>query len=132
MRRSVTISTSLIAALALLLAGLLGTTAEAQTADGKPMRNLHDAIVKKHGKLFFKGRVDPGHGPVVVQKKECAKPHCTWHRFKQVRSHGPREKWSVRVFAPRRGNWYWRAYVKPYGGYAKSWSHVWKTYTTRV
>lgn len=129
MRRTVTI---LIAALALLLAGLLGSaTAGAQTAGGKPVRDLHDAIVKTHGKLFFKGRVEPGHGPVYVQKKDCAQSRCKWHNFKKVSTHGPREKWSVRVYAPKHGNWYWRGYVKSYGGYAKSWTHVWKTYVTR-
>ena len=129
MRRTLT---TLLAALALMLAGLLGpATATAQTAGDKPMRNLHDAIVKKHGKLFFQGRVDPGHGPVYIQKKDCAKKRCKWHNFQKVRTHGAKEKWSVRVYAPKHGNWYWRGYVKASGNYAKSWTHVWKTYTRR-
>jgi hypothetical protein len=129
MRRTLT---TLLAALALMLAGLLGpATATAQTAGEKPMRNLHDAIVKKHGKLFFQGRVDPGHGPVHIQKKDCANQRCKWHNYKVVRTHGAKEKWSVRVYAPKHGNWYWRGYVKASGNYAKSWTHVWKTYTRR-
>ncbi|MCW2772823.1 MAG: hypothetical protein JWN91_1149, partial [Nocardioides sp.] len=36
---------------------------------------------------------------------------------------------SVHLPAPRHGNWYWRGYVKAYGGYAKSWTGKWKTYT---
>lgn len=94
-----------------------------------PRRDLHDAIVKKHGKLYFKGRVDPGHGPVIVQKKSCAAKHCAWKKYKVVPTHGPKERWQVRVFAPRHGNWYWRGYVKAYGGYGKSWTGKWKTYT---
>ncbi len=97
----------------------------------KPVRNLHDSIDKRRGKLFFHGRVDPGHGPVVVQKKTCSSSTCTWKPFKKVSTRGPKEKWSVQVYAPQHGNWYWRGYVKAYGGYAKSWTHVYKTYTTR-
>jgi hypothetical protein len=95
----------------------------------QPTRNLHDAIVKKRGKLYFKGRVDPGHGPVVVLKKACAAKRCHWKRFATVKTHGPKEKWSVHVPAPRKGTWYWQGYVKAYGGYAKSYTGKWKTYT---
>jgi hypothetical protein len=123
--------TTLIATVGLLLAGLVGSPTGAQTAGDKPTRSLHDAIVKKHGKLIFQGRVDPGHGPVYVQKKDCRKQRCPWHKFKRVTTHGPKDHWQVRVFAPRHNNWYWRAYVKSYGGYTKSWSHVWKTYVSR-
>ena len=146
--------TTLIASIGLLLTGLAAPVllgpADAATAPTpdvapasgsaailhargtKPTRNLHDSIVKKRGKLYFTGRVDPGHGPVVVQKKTCASKKCTWRAFKKVRTHGPKEKWQVRVFAPRHGNWYWRGYVKAYGGYAKSWTHTYKTYVTRL
>ncbi|WP_133058950.1 MULTISPECIES: hypothetical protein [unclassified Nocardioides] len=105
------------------------STAAHQSMRAKPHRDLHDTIVKKRGKLYFKGRVDPGHGPVVVQKKACASKHCKWKRFTKVATHGPKEKWSVHLPAPRHGNWYWRGYVKAYGGYAKSWTGKWKTYT---
>lgn len=98
----------------------------------KPTRDLHDSIVKKKGRLYFKGRVDPGHGPVVVQKKACSSTKCPWRVYKRVSTHGPKERWQVRVLAPKHGNWYWRGYVKAYGGYAKSWTHVYKTYTTSL
>jgi len=142
MRRTWTI---LMATAALVLAGLMttsvaasvreattdaGVVASSSAGTDKPVRNLHDAIVKRNGKLYFKGRVDPGHGPVVVQKRECMAKRCPWRNFKQVRTQGPKEKWQVRVYAPRHGNWYWRGYVRSYGGYAKSWTHVWKTYVT--
>jgi hypothetical protein len=142
--------TTLIATLGLMVAGLaaplllspasartqsLGASqvgqskAVHQSMRAKPHRDLHDTIVKKRGKLYFKGRVDPGHGPVVVLKKSCAAKHCTWKKFKKVPTHGPKEKWSVRLPAPRKGNWYWQGYVKAYGGYAKSWTGKWKTYS---
>lgn len=102
----------------------------AREAD-KPTRDLHDKIVKRHGRLYFKGRVDPGHGPVVVEKKACSSSKCPWRRYASVSTRGPEERWQVRVYAPKRGNWYWRGYVKASGGYAKSWTHVYKTYVTR-
>ncbi len=147
MRRTLT---TLIATIGLLLAGLaaplLLTPAGATTPSsgaspaghrtaaphmmrGKPRRDLHDSMVKKRGRLYFKGRVDPGHGPVIVQKKACSAPHCRWKKYTLVHTHGPKQRWQVHVPAPRRGNWYWRGYVKAYGGYAKSWTGKWKTYT---
>lgn len=142
--------TTLIATMGLLLTGLAAplllapasattpsagaspvghTNATAPSMRAKPKRDLHDSIVKKRGKLYFKGRVDPGHGPVVVQKKSCAAKHCAWKKFKKVTTHGPKAHWQVHLPAPRHGNWYWRGYVKSYGGYAKSWTGKWKTYT---
>jgi hypothetical protein len=142
--------TTLIAALGLVAAGLTAplllssasastpapaasrvshSTAAQHSERAKPKRNLHDSIVKKRGKLYFKGRVDPGHGPVVVLKKECAAKRCKWKKFKSVKTHGPKNKWSVLVPAPRKGTWYWQGYVKAYGGYAKSYTGKWKTYT---
>ena len=144
MRKSMT---TLIAALGLLLTALatpvLMSPADAATQSTKPTtstqnstvhrtsalpkRNLHAKVVKVRGKLFFKGRVDPGKGPVYVQKKGCLK--CHWKRFKKVRTHGPKSKWSVRIGAPRHGSWYWRAVVPKKGAYGKSISGVWRTYT---
>ena len=66
-----------------------------------------------------------------MQKKECSSSACAWKVFKRVSTRGPKERWQVRVFAPEHGNWYWRGYVKAYGGYATSWTHVYKTYVTR-
>lgn len=147
--RLTALTTSIALSIGGLAAPLLLAPATAQTAPGeaavsrtvaaapaaragdKPVRDLHDSIDKRRGKLFFHGRVSPGHGPVVVQKKTCAKKSCKWKVFKKVPTRGPKEKWEVRVYAPKHGNWYWRGYVKAYGGYAKSWTNVYKTYTTR-
>jgi hypothetical protein len=103
-------------------------TAQPVQRGTRPQRDLHDEMVKKHGKIYFKGRVDPGHGPVIVQKKNCSSPKCHWHKFKKVGTHGPKNRWKVRVYAPRHGSWFWRGYVKAYGGYAKSWTGKWRTY----
>jgi hypothetical protein len=139
MRRTLT---TLLATTALLLGGLAAPVlllrADASPAavgtvahGDKPARHLHDSIVTRHGNLYFKGRVDPGHGPVIVQKKQCLSTKCPWRFFKKVKTHGPQERWQARVYAPKHGNWFWRGYVKGYGGYARSWTHSYKTYTTR-
>lgn len=116
-------------------AGQVATAAvvagESHAREDPPLRHLHGRVVTIHGRLVFKGRVDPGHGPVIVQKKSCSKKTCPWRRFARVTTHGPQERWQVRVYAPRHGNWYWRGYVRAYGGYRRSWTHVWKTYVTR-
>ena len=137
--------TALTASIAMSLGGLTApllvapaharTTAdEAVAAKGeeKPVRDLHDAIAEKPNRLVFHGRVDPGHGPVIVQKKACASSKCAWKIYQRVPTRGPKERWSVQIEAPRHGNWYWRGYVKAYGGYATSWTHVYRTYRTRL
>jgi len=81
-------------------------------------------IVKKNGKLFMIGNVKPPKGKVTIQKAtKCNKQtgHCNFKRFARVPvRHG---RYKVRVYAPKHGNWYWRA-VK---GSAKS--AIWRTYT---
>ena len=106
-------------------------SAPVERGTDQPTRDLHDRIVKRHGRLYFQGRVDPGHGPVIVQKKACSSKDCPWRKFASVKTHGTESRWKVRIYAPKHGNWYWRGYVKASGGYAKSWTHVYKTYTTR-
>ena len=94
------------------------------------MRDLHDEMVKKRGKIFFQGRVDPGHGPVVVQKKACSSPKCPWKKYRVVKTHGDQNRWKVRVYAPRHGSWYWRGYVEARGPYDRSWTGKWRTYVS--
>lgn len=123
--------------IALVVAGglLLGPVAPATTSttgpdrgEPLPQRNLHDTMVKDRGRLFFQGRVDPGHGPVIVQKKKCSSKKCPWRTYRTVQTRGEQDRWKVRVYAPRQGSWYWRGHVKAYGGYAKSWTAKWRTY----
>lgn len=119
-----------LATVGLMLLGSAAHAAPAPEVRGDlPVRDLHDEMVKKRGKIYFQGRVDPGHGPVIVQKKACASAKCPWRTFKKVPTRGPQERWKVRVPAPRKGSFYWRGYVKAYGGYAKSWTGKWRTYS---
>jgi hypothetical protein len=123
-----------IATIGLLITGLTSLTGPADAAPApetrgeQPVRDLHDEMVKKRGKIFFQGRVDPGSGPVIVQKKACSYSKCPWKRYKKVDTHGPQERWKVRVYAPRNGSWFWRGYVKASDGYATSWTGKWRTY----
>ena len=114
---------------ALATAALL-LTALSPAHAGQPVRELHDQMVKKPGRILFQGRVDPGHGPVVIQKKACSSPKCPWRTYKTVQTHGDQHRWQVRVYAPRQGSWYWRGYVDAYGGYARSWTAKWRTYVS--
>lgn len=123
-RRLAALVATLLAAL--LVAGAPLTPRATAGAAELPTRDLHDTIVRTGGKLIFKGRVDPGHGPVVIQKKRCRT--CAWRRYDVVRTTGDAHYWRVRIYAPRHGHWFWRGYVEAYDGYARSWTGVWRTY----
>ena len=98
------------------------------SAKALPRRELHDKVVNAtRQRLIFKGRVDPGHGPVFIERKLCAKG-CAWKRVNKV-STDQDSRWQVRISAPRRGEWFYRGYVKAYGGYALSRTMVWRTYS---
>jgi hypothetical protein len=127
---------ALVTLLAFALIGLVPAAASAATSaspvgDAAHARQAVKAeptigakIVKKKGKLFLVGNVKPGTGKVTIQKAtKCNKQTgtCNFKRFARVSiKHG---RYSVRVYAPKRGNWYWRA-IK---GSAKS--TIWRTYT---
>ncbi|MCW2764985.1 MAG: hypothetical protein JWO11_944 [Nocardioides sp.] len=99
----------------------------AGAARALPHRKMHDKVVQpRRYRLIFKGRVDPGHGPVFVERKNCRR--CRWHRVDKVRTDGT-SRWQVRIYAPRRGEWFYRGYVPAYGGYARSRTGIWRTYT---
>lgn len=101
-------------------------SAAAQARD-LPRRDMNDKVVKnKKGWLIFKGNVDPGwnHKNVKVYKKAGGK----WSLFKKVKTDG-QGRWSVRIYAPRNGNWFWKGIVPKAGGYGKSVTGIWRTYT---
>lgn len=101
--------------------------AHAPVAKRLPHRAMHDKVVSpSRHKLIFKGRVDPGHGPVIIEKRNCK--HCPWHKVDKAKTDS-QSRWSVRIFAPRHGEWFYRGYVIAYGGYAKSKTGIWRTYT---
>lgn len=102
--------------------------ATAPTAHRLPHRDLHDKVVTVDGnKLIFKGRVDPGHGPVIIEKKDC-RTGCPWHKV-DVAKTDAHSRWRVQIYAPHHGSWFWRGYVNAYGGYAKSKTGIWRTWT---
>lgn len=104
-------------------------TASDASSRALPRREMHDKVTQpSRHKLMFSGRVDPGHGPVFIEKKECRKG-CHWKRFAKVKTDRD-SRWKVRIFAPHRGEWFYRGYVKAYGGYALSRTGIWRTYTT--
>jgi hypothetical protein len=103
-------------------------SSQADAGKRLPHRNLHDKVVSpSRHKLVFKGRVDPGHGPVIIEKKNCRKG-CPWHKVDKARTDS-NSRWSIRIFAPHHGEWFYRGYVQAYGGYAKSKTGIWRTYT---
>lgn len=95
-----------------------------------PQRTISSKIVEKRNQLVFKGNVSPGHthSPVFIQKRDCLKKKCDWHKFAKVTTND-NGGFHSRVTAPRRGSDYWRAMVKAHDGYATSYSQVWRTYT---
>lgn len=104
------------------------TTSDA-SAKALPRREMHDKVTQpSRHKLIFSGRVDPGHGPVIIEKRTC-KTGCPWKKVDQVKTDQD-SRWRVRIYAPRRGAWFYRGFVAAYGGYAKSMTGVWRTYTT--
>jgi hypothetical protein len=91
-------------------------------------RDLHDRGVKKSGRNYLLGNVDPGWGgrTIFLQRKTCAK--CAWKGYTTQRTTST-GGWKFRVPAPKHGKWYWRAYVPATTDYLKSSSGVYFTWT---
>ena len=77
----------------------------------KGSRHPHSKGVKSGGRLYYRGNVDPGWGrkPVTIQKKSCKS--CGWRGYKTVRTSST-GGYSVRIYAPYSGRWYFRSVVK--------------------
>jgi hypothetical protein len=91
-------------------------------------RNPGAKVVKSAGKLYFKGNVDPGWARryVTIQKKNCR--GCGWKTYKKALTNRY-GAYQARVYAPRTGYWYWRAYVPASSPtFAAAYSGVWRTY----
>lgn len=109
---------------------LLAAVPPAGAASALPKRTVSSKVVEtKDNRLVFKGNVNPGHArkPVFVQKRDCLKKKCDWHKFKKVRTN-KKGGFHARITAPRKGYDYFRAKVRKHGGYATSYSEVWRTY----
>lgn len=97
-------------------------------AKALPKRNLNDRLVQRNGKLFMRGKVSPAYKKriIVVQRKTCKS--CSWKRVARVRTNS-KSVFIYQMGAPRRGNWFFRAYAPKFNGYGKSWSnYIYKTY----
>jgi hypothetical protein len=127
--RSAVVAVALaLAAAALALPGPAGAApAGASATQALPKRTVTSEVVKVAGKLIFKGKVSPEHAgkAVFIQVKNC-RP-CEWRGYEKVTT-SDASRYRVRIYAPRKGARFWRAKVRAYGGYATSYSGVWKTY----
>jgi hypothetical protein len=89
------------------------------SAKALPKRNLHDKLKEKASGLFIKGNVEPGwnNKNVLIHKATCKT--CAFKRVGKARTNSE-GKWKFRLSAPRKGNWFWKGFVKKAGAYGKS------------
>ncbi|RYP84253.1 hypothetical protein EKO23_16480 [Nocardioides guangzhouensis] len=95
----------------------------------KGSRNPGGRVVTSHGRLYYRGDVNPGWGRkvVTIQKKSCAS--CAWRKYKSVRT-SRNGSYSVRVGAPRRGKWFWRSTVAAASPrFVRGYGNLWTTRT---
>lgn len=121
---------SILAAGALALSPLaLSPVADASTADKLPSRNVTSKVVKVKGHLVFKGHVSDNYNrkQVIIQRATCKPPKCNFKTYTTTKTSAA-GKYDARVGAPAKGSWYFRAKVKASGGFATSYSGVWRTY----
>lgn len=88
------------------------TQSAAKAPSARAGRSIGTKIVKKNGKLIMLGNVKPPKGPVVIQKATSCnvkKGVCNFKFYKSVPVKKGRYK--VRVYAPTKGSWAWRARV---------------------
>jgi hypothetical protein len=114
-----------LACVVLLLTG--APAAEAGDTEPLPERTITSRVTDVKNRLVLRGDVDPGHEEriVVIQKRGCKS--CSWFVFRKVRA-DDEGRFRVRIDAPRKGSWFWRAAVREYGGYAASYSTTWRTW----
>jgi len=125
----------LILALALGLLGLLPAAAQAKPSDdvqaagtvsAQKAKKVSLKIVKKKGKLFAVGNVKPKKKSKLVIEKatKCVKKKgnttCKFKKFKKLKT-SAKGHYKVRVKAPKKGSWVWRARV------GKVYSSAWLT-----
>jgi len=105
------------------------TASGSTSARALPRREITSKVVRVRGNhLRFKGNVSPGHvgKTVFIMKRECIR-RCQWHVFNKVKTDRD-GRFRSPITAPRRGSDYFRAMVKKHGGYAKSYSDIWRTF----
>lgn len=123
---------SILAAGALALSPLvLSPVADASaSADAKaPARKVTSKVDTVKGRLVFKGHVsgDYNRKQVIIQRATCKPPKCDFKTYSTTKT-TKTAKYSARVGAPAKGSWFFRAKVKASGGFATSYSGMWRTY----
>lgn len=105
-------------------------SSQATVGDKPKHRVTSNVIEPRRNKLVFKGKVSPNYAkkPVLIQKKNCNRASCKWHKFAKVKTNR-KGQFRQRITAPRTGRDYWRAKVAPSRTYAVSYSAVYYTYT---
>lgn len=120
----------LVAALAALVLPSLALVAGPATAGDLPQRDVSTSVkLTAKNRLLLKGDVEPGHAnkPVFIQRRRCLKPRCDWRSYRRVETNdGGRFRAFLEV--PRKGSDYYRARVRAHGGYAESFSQVWRVW----
>lgn len=93
------------------------------------MRHLHDKGVKKSGKLFLVGNVDPGWGgkPILLQRRSCLT--CQWKAVDKQRT-SSNGAFRFRMLTRSGGDYYYRAKVAGTTDYVTSYSDPWRVYRT--
>ncbi len=122
------IASALVAAALAVGPVALGAGAAVAT-QGAPARTVGAEVVQVRRHLVMQGKVsdDYANKLVYIQKKTCKAARCPWKNFAKVRTNA-NSKYKHGITAPRRGSWYWRAKVKASGGFAESYSSVWRTF----
>lgn len=89
----------------------------------KIMRDLNSKYSQKGNKLIFKGKVTPKWSKKKVILERSNSKDGKYKKVKTGKTN-KKGKWSFRLGAPRKGEWWYRAYVPAKKGYAKSLSHI--------
>jgi len=92
-------------------------------------RKVTSHVIRVRGNnLVFKGKVSPRfkHKFVYIQKRNCVRG-CHWRVWNKVVTDRFGHYRSP-VSAPRHGSDYWRAKVNKQGGFAASYSAIWRTF----
>ena len=92
-------------------AGRAALAVSAERAAAKAPRLTAKIVKRKGGKLIMTGIIRPKKGPVVVERATSCnrkKGTCNFSTYRKSKI-TKKGRYSVRVYAPRKGAWAWRA-----------------------
>ncbi|MEP9364718.1 hypothetical protein ABLE68_17255 [Nocardioides sp. CN2-186] len=94
----------------------------------KVFRDLNDKLTRPGNRIVLKGKVSPKYSKKAIIVERRTSKHGKWKKFKKIRTN-KKSQWSVQLPAPRRGDWYFRAFTPKSGGFQKSPSnYIYTTY----